>query len=468
MDEQNTRTAEPASIAAADAFSNPLFRLGYGSQSPLEATEYPLTRMTGNYALLNSLYRDNWIVQNVVGIIPDDMCRKWFALSGDVGPEHLRLLEQAQTETALRESVNEGLRWGRLYGGAAGLIMIRGQERMLDRPLELDTILPGTFQGLYILDRWCGIAPESGLVYDGRGRMVPEYYTITGENGAQAARVHHSRIVRFLGRELPYLERMAEMYWGESEVEALYHDVVKHNNVSANMAALTFRANVDTMEVQSLDQLFSLTSGEMQRRFWNTMQAQSVVQSNFGVRLVNKGDQIKNTQYTFTGLHEVHEAMCLDLSGASRIPMTKLFGRSPAGMNATGESDLTNYYDYIDTLRESRLRPILQQLLPVLAMSVWGAVPEGLKIVFPALRTPETDEVAKLLQTGVQAVINAFQAGLIWADTAMKELKRLSEDTGMFGTITDEEIKANEGRTYQDVTALRDPLAGLGFGGGLE
>jgi hypothetical protein len=94
--------------------------------------------------------------------------------------------------------------------------------------------------------------------------------------------------------------------------------------------------------------------------------------------------------------------------------------------------------------------------------------PEGLKIVFPALRTPETDEVAKLLQTGVQAVINAFQAGLIRADTAMKELKRLSEDTGMFGTITDEEIKANEGRTYQDVTALRDPLAGLGFEGGLE
>lgn len=42
-----------------DAFSNPLFRLGYGSQSPLEATDYPLTRMTGNYALLNSLYRSN-------------------------------------------------------------------------------------------------------------------------------------------------------------------------------------------------------------------------------------------------------------------------------------------------------------------------------------------------------------------------------------------------------------------------
>lgn len=457
---------ESGVVTVQDAFSNPLFRLGYGSQSPLEATEYPLTRMTGNYALLNSLYRDNWIVQNVVGIIPDDMCRKWFTVSGTVSPEHIRSLEQTQLETALRDSVNEGLRWGRLYGGAAGLIMIRGQEGMLDRPLDFDTILPGTFQGLYILDRWCGITPDAGLVYDGRGRMVPEYYSITGEEGLMVARVHHSRIIRFLGRELPYLERVAEQYWGESEVEALYQDVVKHNNVAANMAALTFRANVDTMEVQNLDQLFSLASGEAQRRFWNTMQAQSVAQSNFGMRLVNKGDQVKNTQYTFTGLHEVHEAMCLDLSGASRIPMTKLFGRSPAGMNATGESDLQNYYDYVDTLRESRLRPILQQLLPVLAMSAWGSVPDGLDITFPPLWMPKADELAKIAKDKSETIVTAFQAGLLQADTAQKELKKLSDETGMFDSITDEEIAANAGKTYQDVTALRDPLAGLSFGGG--
>ncbi len=458
--------AELPAVLTADAFSNPLFRLGYGSQSPLEATSYPLTRMTGNYALLNSLYRSSWLVQNVVGIIPDDMCRKWFTLSGAVGPEAMKRFERAQAETGLRESVNEGLRWGRLYGGAAGLIMLRGQEGLLDRPLDLESILPGTFQGLYILDRWCGITPEMGLVYDGRGRMVPEYYAITGEGGITVARVHHSRIIRFLGRELPYLERMAELYWGESEVEALYQDVVKHNNVAANMAALTFRANVDTMEVSNLDQLFSLASGEAQRRFWQTVQCQSVMQSNFGMRLVNKGDQIKNTQYTFTGLHEVHEAMCLDLSGASHIPMTKLFGRSPAGMNATGESDLQNYYDYVDTLRESQLRPILQQLLPVLAMSAWGQPPEGLDITFPPLWGPRPDEVAKIARDKAETVVTVFQAGLLQADTAQKELRRLADETGMFGSITDEEIAGNAGKSYQDVTALHDPLAGLDFGGG--
>lgn len=460
------RGAQPntEAVSVQDAFSNPLFRLGYGSQSPLEATEYPLTRMTDNYALLNSLYRDNWVVQNVVGIIPDDMTKKWFAPAGAVGPEHLKELDRVQRVTALRERVNEGLRWGRLYGGAAGLIMIRGQEGMLGQPLELESIYPGTFQGLYILDRWQGVVPGMELVFEG-GEPVPAYYSITDARGNTVAKVHHSRLVRFTGRDLPFLERVAELYWGESEVEALYNDVVKHDNVAANMAALTFRANVDTMEVQNLDQLFSVTSGEQQRRFWNVMQAQSVMKSNFGMQLVNRGDQIKNTQYTFTGLQEVYDSMCLDLSGASRIPVTKLFGRSPAGMNATGESDLRNYYDYVDTLREAKLRPILEKLLPVLAMSAWGAVPDGLDITFPPLWTPTAKEVAEIAKTKSEAIVSGYQAGLLNVDTAQKELKKLADETGMFGSISEEEIAANAGKTYQDVTALRDPLAGMGYGG---
>ena len=75
---KKTGTTKP--VQTADTFSNPLFHLGYGSQSPLEATEYPLTRMTYDYALLNSLYRSNWVVQNVVGIIPDDMLREGFTV----------------------------------------------------------------------------------------------------------------------------------------------------------------------------------------------------------------------------------------------------------------------------------------------------------------------------------------------------------------------------------------------------
>ena len=374
--------------------------------------------------------------------------------------------EKAEQKIGLRGQIRDGMQWGRLYGGAAGLIRIQGQESMLDQPLDLDTVMPGSFSGLMILDRWCGITPDMGLVKDMRDPdfNLPEYYMVNNAEGQLIARVHHSRIVRFTGRDLPYLERIAELYWGESEIEALYKDVVAHDNVSANIAALVFQANVNTMEVQNLEQLFSLGSTEQQRRFWNVMQNQSVLRTNFGVQLVNKGEQIHNTQYSFGGLKDVYETMCLNLCGASHIPMTKLFGRSPAGMNATGESDLQNYYDYINSQRESKLRPALERLLPVMAMSVWGMVPEDLQIDFPPLWTPTAKEIAEIAKAKAEAVISVFQAGLIRADSAQKELKKLEAETGLFGSITDEEIKSNAGKTYQDITALRDPLAGLGLG----
>lgn len=190
------------------------------------------------------------------------------------------------------------------------------------------------------------------------------------------------------------------------------------------------------------------------------MQAQSVLRSNFGVQLVEQGNKINNTQYTFTGLQEVYESMCLNLCGASHYPMTKLFGRSPAGMNATGESDLKNYYDYVDTLRESRLRPVLEKLLPVLARSA-GIQLEDADLSFPPLWTPTAKETADIAKIKADSIVSAFQSGLLDVPAAQQELRRLSDETGMFGSITDEAIAANAGKTYQDVTALRDPLAGL-------
>ena len=89
-----SRRHKEDTVTTQDAFSNPVFRLGYGTQAPIEATQYPLTRMTDNYALLNALYRGNWVVQNVVDTIPADMLRAWFTLGGDVPPERMDALER--------------------------------------------------------------------------------------------------------------------------------------------------------------------------------------------------------------------------------------------------------------------------------------------------------------------------------------------------------------------------------------
>ena len=90
-------------------------------------------------------------------------------------------------------------------------------------------------------------------------------------------------------------------------------------------------------------------------------------------------------------------------------------------------------------------------------------MPADLDISFPPLWTPTAKEVAEIARDKAETIVTAFQSGLLRADTAQRELKNLAEETGLFGSITDEEIAASAGKTYQDVTALRDPLAGLGY-----
>ena len=448
---------------ALDAFSNPAARIGFGTMDLTQATDYPLTRMTQNYELLTSLYRDNWIVQNIVATIPDDVVRKWFELKTSIAPEYIDRFTRMERTTHIRKKITLGMYWGRLYGGAAGIMLIKGQDDM-SQPLDLDMVMPDSFLGLQILDRWTGVYPGGELVKDPKDPDfgLPEYYTIRDEeHNMLVAKVHHSRVVRFIGRELPWLEQVTEQYWGESEIEAIYNEIVRRDNVAGNITGLTFRANLDYMESDGLDQLLGTGNTEMQRRFWNTMQAQSIMESNFGMRVLNKGDVIHNRQYTFTGLPDVYDRVMMDVAGAARTPVTKLFGRSPAGMNATGEADMRNYYDYIDTIRETSFRDIIERLLPVMALSAWGVIPDDLDITFPPMQTPEAVEIADIAQKKTGAILSAYQSDLIDAATAMKELQALNDETRLFGKINDEDIEPAKGKTYSSTRAMQDPMSGL-------
>ena len=71
-----------------DAFQNALARLGVGMPNLLEGTSYPMTRLTRNFNLLNSLYRSHWVVRRIVDTIPQDMCKNWIQITSKLAPEY--------------------------------------------------------------------------------------------------------------------------------------------------------------------------------------------------------------------------------------------------------------------------------------------------------------------------------------------------------------------------------------------
>lgn len=439
---KTTYRERPKRMPARDAFSNPMARLGAGTPNLLDSTYYPMQRLTRNYQLLNSLYREHWIMRRIIDVIPSDMLKNWITITTEVEPELLKRVDLELRRTQLIERIKHGLKWGRLYGGAIGIMVIKGQGNNLSEPLDTERMVPGDFCGLLIFDRWNGVEPSMTLVDDITDPEygMPAYYTVTDTVGGKSVSVHYTRVVRFVGDELPFWESQSEQLWGASVIESVFEELKKRDNVSWNIAQLTFMASLRVLKMNDLGQMLAASDEASQKELYKTIQAQNWLMSNMGLQVIDAADGIESHQYTFGGLSEVYQQFMMDISGAAQIPATKLFGRSPSGMNATGESDLQNYYEMIGQEQESKLRPILNKILPVLCMSVFGAVPDDLDFDFDPVSEPSDQERSDLAKSGTENVVAALNAGLVSKRTALKELKQQSERTGVWTNITDQDI----------------------------
>jgi len=388
-----------------------------------EAEELPGAGITGNPALLTALYRENWLAKRIIDMPSEDMTRAWYELDTELGPEEMEALRRLEARHEIRREITNAIRWARLYGGACALMVLRGQEDRLDRPLDPDSILPGDFQGLLIRDRISGVSPGPELEadLDDPDYGYPAFYDFETETGGPL-RVHHSRVLRFIGRDLPGNEEAAEQYWGASELEHIHGELRKRSETSANIARLVFQANVTTLKMSDFGEVLAMGTDGQRRRVLEAMEEQNRMRNSFGLQLLSAGDTYENHPYSFSGLSEVYEAFMMDMAGAAGIPATRLFGRSPQGMNATGESDMKNYYELIDQMRERHLRPALERLLPVMALSLWGFLPRRLEIVFPSLMTADPTAEADIRAKNTDTLIRAAEAGLLTREEARERV----------------------------------------------
>ena len=399
-----------------DLFSGlPFSRFPGEEEADFSVTDVP--------AMLTGLYRTDWLARRIVDMPSEDMTRAWYRL--DPAPDRLRAAELRRLEARheIRRELTNAIRWARLYGGSCALIVLRGQENRLASPLDPDEIMPGDFRGLLVADRVNGVRPSLELEEDLNDPDFgyPKYYDFTADS-AGTVRVHHSRVLRFTGRDLPRDEEIRQQYWGDSELEHIFRELRKRNVTSDNIARLIYQANITTLKMSDFGETLALGTDSQRRQVLESLEAQNRLRDSFGLQLLSSGDSYENHPYSFGGLCEIYEAFMMDMAGAAGIPATRLFGRSPQGMNATGESDLKNYYEMIGQMQERHLRPALEKLLPVMMLSLWGEIPELPEIVFEPLMPVSAAEQAEILLKTAEAVTRAAEAGLMTGEEARNRL----------------------------------------------
>ena len=426
----------------ADSFQNFAARVGLGAGSQHDQSTYSANYLSRNRLLVESMYRSSWVVGQVVDVVADDMTREGINMRGLQSPEDAEEINQELDRLQVWDKLNKTIKWSRLYGGAIAVMMIDGQN--VSTPLNINTVAKDQFKGLLVLDRWMVVPSLEDLVTEyGPYYGMPKYYdVITDSVGLCNQKIHYSRVVRMDGVELPYWQAIAENLWGQSVIERLEDRLTIFDSATLGAGQLVYKAHLRTYKVKGLREIIA-KGGRLYDALVKQIQQIRQWQSNEGMTLMDAEDTFETHQYSFTGLDNLLMQFGQQIAGATGIPLVRLFGQSPAGFSATGESDLSNYYDNINQQQEGRMRTPLQTLLAVVSLSKLGkALPNSFKFDFASLWQIDEKVKAEVANTVAQAVTTVEESGLISRKTALKELRQSSEVTGIFSHITDEEIEA--------------------------
>lgn len=433
-----------------DGFDNFVSRVGLNNNNTLSQSIYTFNLITRNRIQLEAAYRGSWIVGQVVDTVAEDMTRAGIDINTNEGEDDIKDIYSMMSRLKIWNALEEGIKWGRLYGGALGIIQIAGQD--LATPLNLETIGKGQFQGLAIYDRWQLNPIVNDVIHSGPDMGLPRMYQIisdqstgTGMAMSMYENVHHSRVIRFDGIKLPYYQAITEMLWGESVLERMWDRLISFDNATMSAANLVERANNRTVGVEGLRDIIA-AGGKAQQGLEAMFAMMREFQTNEGLTLLDKNDTFATTSYTFAGLADVLLQFGQQLSGASGIPLVRLFGQSPAGLSATGDADMRIYYDNINSQQESKLRTAFDKILLIMWRSTFGKpAPDDLDFTFTPLWQMSAKEKADIARTTAETVTGTWESGLIDKETALQELRQSASDTGIFTNISDEDITEAEG-----------------------
>ncbi|WP_173407622.1 DUF1073 domain-containing protein [Xylella fastidiosa] len=432
MSQQNrnkhaTRGAAPQHVV--DTLQNLVAGLG-DQRDKMSYGRYLLPRVIDRVEL-EAMYRTNWLARKIVDIPATDMTREWVTLQTCMQADALEPMYRLEQALNVRAKVRDALAWARLYGGAVLFINVHGQDPSL--PFDPASVMPGTRLSLTVLDRWRVALGSGQMDQDPLSETYgqPRCYQIAGS----VERVDRSRMIAFSGAELPWEAFRGNGYWHDSVLQAMYNALSRYDTATQGTASMFFEAVVDVLRISGLSDTLSSDQGtqEIHKRF----QLAAMMKSFNRMLLLDAKDEYTQKTNHFAGVKEVIEQFMMDISGAADIPATRLFGQSPKGMNATGDSDIRNYYDRIKAQQEDELRPVLRVLYAVLFRASVGECPQDLEIQFNSLWQMSETERASIEKLRAERDQMYLAHGVIGPEVACAEL--LEQKT--YSKLTERDVR---------------------------
>lgn len=373
---------------------------------------------------LTGLYDGNGLFSKIIDTPAEEALKHGFDLNLK-SDELNAFVEDALDDLEWEERAATAIKWARLYGGAL-IVMLIDDGRGLEEPVDWEHIR--SIDELRVYERSI-VQPDYASLYQqdyggkGVGNRVskfgqPEYYYVSSIYGS--FKVHESRCLVFRNGVLPEQTSNATyLFWGMPEYVRIRRALRETVTAHTDSVKLLERSVQAIYSMKGLASLLTTDDGENQvlKRLQLVDTSRGLLNS---IAIDSEGEQYDFKTFQFSGVKDVIDATCNMLSALTNIPQTILFGRSPAGMNATGDSDFESYYNFVEKIQRLMLKRNLRTLLDVVfrAGIASGDVAEepDYKLEFKPLWSLSDTEQAAVDQTKAQTALVKAQTAQAYVD----------------------------------------------------
>lgn len=363
---------------------------------------------------IDAAFRTTWL-RKICEIPALDATREWRAWQAE--DAQIEAIEKEENRLGLRTKLCEALTWARKDGGA--IILMGGLPGLPSSPVNIEAVKIGDLKYLTVIER-DQISPgerDSDVLSANYG--LPMKYTVGSTD------IHPSRVIRLSGNKISNF-RQWNAGWSDPIWLAVRDGVKNSDLIAAAVASLVHEAKVDIVKIKGLGERLGTQAYEdlLIQRFTSTNTLKSLVNA----LILDGEDEWDQKALNFAGFPDIQDRALMTMCGLADIPATRLLGRSPQGLNATGDSDLKNYYDMVRSRQEMELTPALHPMDEILIRSALGSRPPEIYYEWNPLWQMSATESATVEKTFADALTARINTGAIDERVLAKaELNRMVE-----------------------------------------
>jgi phage-related protein (TIGR01555 family) len=345
------------SEARSDGWANALIGLGKRGSDKTMSTEYgELTYFTD--IELSNLYMSEGLGKKIVDTYPKDAIRQWISIDNDEDGKIQAELKRLKAPQIFKKALS----WARLYRGSLIVIVEKGVSD-LKKPM---TNTPKEIESLRVYSAARITVSSADIVTDPKSPYFEEieFFRIRAKSQAEI-KVHASRCLIFKGEESPDetgIDFKYE-YWGIPVMMNIIDRLKNFGSVESSIVNLLLEFNVGKFTLANLAQMLSQNDADSMNLIMNRIDVINASKSIINSVLLGDGESYERDSANVSGVDALMDRLMITLAAVANYPVTKLFGRSPAGQNSTGESDIRNYYDEVRSYQETQIESNLQRLV---------------------------------------------------------------------------------------------------------